>query len=104
MSLTDVNISNAKRGAKPHKLFDARGMFLLIAPNGGKRWRFRYRFAGKDKLLSLGVYPDVSLEQARIKRDEMRKQADGLDSSEVRKVERQADREAMERQTDATRF
>ncbi len=61
MPLTDTSIRNAKPGAKPIKLFDERGLFLLVTPAGGKWWRFRFMFDGKEKLLSLGVYPDVSL-------------------------------------------
>ena len=61
MPLTDTAIRNAKPGKKPLKLFDARGLFLLVPPSGGKWWRLKYRFEGKEKLLSLGVYPDVPL-------------------------------------------
>ena len=73
MPLTSTTIKNAKSEAKPRKLFDERGLFLLVKPNGGKLWRFKYRFDGKEKLLSLGVYPDVSLKDARDRRDEARK-------------------------------
>jgi hypothetical protein len=74
MPLTDVSIRNAKPSDKPAKLFDERGLFLLVTPGGGKWWRFKYRFDGKEKLLSLGVYPDVGLKDARDRRDEARKQ------------------------------
>ncbi len=73
MPLTDISIRNAKPGAKPIKLLDERGLFLLATPTGGKWWRFRFMFDGKEKLLSLGVYPDVSLKDARERRDEARK-------------------------------
>lgn len=74
-------------------------------PNGSRGWRLKYRFGGKEKLISLGVYPDVNLKQARIKRDELREVlADGIDPSEYRKAERQADLEASARQTAAMRF
>lgn len=87
MPLTDTAIRNAKPDAKPSKLFDERGLFLLVTPEGGKWWRFRYRFGGKEKLLSLGTYPDVSLSSARKKRDEARTLlTDGLDPSEQRKA------------------
>lgn len=72
MALTEITIRNAKPGPKPLKLFDDKGMFLLIQPSGGKLWRLKYRFAGKEKKLSLGRYPDVSLKEARARRDEAR--------------------------------
>lgn len=89
MALTDTTIRTAKPGAKPAKLFDERGLFLLVAPTGGKWWRFKYRFEGKEKLLSLGTYPDVSLKDARERRDDARKQiADGIDPSHSRKAQK----------------
>lgn len=82
MPLTDVLIRNAKAKLKSYKLADMQGMHLLIKPNGGKYWRFKYRFAGKEKLLALGVYPSVSLNEARNKRDKARKLlADNIDPS-----------------------
>lgn len=91
MSLTDTAIRNAKPGTKPIKLFDERGLFLLVTPNGGKWWRFRFMFDGKEKLLSLGVYPDVSLKDARERRDEARKLvANGVNPSENRKIQKSA--------------
>ncbi len=74
MPLTDIAIKVAKSTAKPIKLFDAGGLFLIVAPSGGKWWRFKYRFQGKAKTLSLGTYPLVSLKEAREKRDELRRQ------------------------------
>jgi hypothetical protein len=64
-ALTDVKVRNAKPELKARKLFDGRGLFLLLAPSGGRWWRFKYRFGGKAKTLSLGVYPDVGLKEAR---------------------------------------
>ena len=91
MPLTDTSIRNAKPGAKPIKLFDERGLFLLVTPTGGKWWRLRYMFDGKEKLLSLGVYPDVSLKDARERRDEARKLvANGVNPSENRKIQKSA--------------
>ena len=91
MSLTDTLIRNAKPGTKPIKLFDERGLFLLVTPTGGKWWRFRFMFDGKEKLLSLGVYPDVSLKDARERRDEARKLvANGVNPSENRKIQKSA--------------
>ena len=87
MPLTDTTIRNTKPGDKPAKLFDERGLFLLVTPGGGKWWRLKYRFEGKEKLLSLGTYPDVSLKDARERRDNARKQlADGIDPSHSRKA------------------
>ena len=87
MPLTDTSIRNAKPGSKPRKLYDGRGLFSIINPNGGKWWRFKYKFEGKEKLLSLGVYPDVGLKEARERRDEARKLvANGVDPSEHRKA------------------
>lgn len=87
MPLTDTTIRNAKPGAKPAKLFDERGLFLLVTPTGGKWWRLKYRIEGKEKLLSLGTYPDVSLKDARTRRDDARREiADGIDPSHSRKA------------------
>jgi hypothetical protein len=91
MPLTDTAIRNAKPGEKPIKLFDERGLYLELSPTGGKWWRLKYRFGGKEKRLSLGVYPDVSLKEARDRRDGARKLlADGVDPSENRKAEKSA--------------
>jgi len=86
--LTNTAILNAKPAAKPRKLPDERGLFLLISPNGGKWWRFKYRFGGKEKLLSLGTYPDVTLAEARERRDAARKLlTQGTDPGAVRREE-----------------
>ena len=87
MPLTDTTIKNAKSGDKTARLFDGGGMYLEISPAGGKWWRLKYRYDGKEKRLSLGVYPDVSLKDARQRRDDARKLlADGVDPSENRKA------------------
>ena len=84
--LTDVRIRTAKPEAKEKKLYDELGLFLLVKPSGSKLWRFRYQFAGKAKLLAIGGYPDVSLQQARKARSELREQLlQGVDPAEVRK-------------------
>ena len=72
MPLDDLTIRNTKPAEKPFKLSDERGLFLLINPSGSKLWRFKYRFAGKEQLLALGAYPEVTLKTARAKRDEAR--------------------------------
>jgi integrase len=87
MPLTDTAIRNAKPGDKPVKMFDERGLFLIVTPAGGKWWRLRYKVDGKEKLLSLGVYPDVGLKDARERREVARKLlADGVDPGEHRKA------------------
>ncbi len=73
MPLTVIQCKNAKPTAKPYKLADEKGMYLEIAPNGSKYWRLKYRFAGKEKRLALGVFPEVELAEARAKRDAARK-------------------------------
>ncbi len=94
MPLTDTAIRNAKPGEKPAKIFDERGLFLLVTPTGGKWWRLRYKFDGKEKLLSLGVYPDTGLKDARTRRDDARKLlADGIDPGENRKAVKAARQE-----------
>ncbi|WP_338115321.1 tyrosine-type recombinase/integrase [Thiocystis minor] len=91
MPLTDVKVRTAKPRAKTVKLHDERGLYLELAPSGGKWWRFKFRFAGKENRLSLGVYPDVSLKQARERRDEARKiLAAGVDPAARRKAEKAA--------------
>jgi integrase len=91
MALTDSAIRKQKPSTKPLRLFDGAGLYLEIAPNGGKWWRFKYRFAGKEKRVSFGVYPAVSLKRARELRDEARKQvAAGIDPGEHRKAQKAA--------------
>lgn len=95
-TLTDAAIRTAKPKDKPYKLYDGGGLFLLVTPTKknelpsrgapGKWWRFKYRFGGKEKLLSFGTYPEITLSSAREKRDAARKQiAEGFDPGEERK-------------------
>jgi integrase len=87
MSLTDIIAKNAKPQKTQFKLFDEKGLFLLITPNGSKYWRMKYRFDGKEKLLSFGTYPETSLKEARNKRDAARKQIqEGFDPSQEKKL------------------
>jgi integrase len=89
MRLSTAKIQNATAQKKTVRLFDGRGLYLEIAPTGSRWWRFKYRFAGKEKRISLGVYPDVGLKKARDRRDEMRKLvADGIDPSAARKQQK----------------
>ncbi|MCS6479762.1 integrase arm-type DNA-binding domain-containing protein [Burkholderia thailandensis] len=91
MPLTDTAIRNAKPADKPVRLFDGGGLYLEIAPSGGKWWRLKYRFGDKEKRYSLGVYPEVTLATARKKRDEAReKLAAGIDPGEAKKAEKRA--------------
>lgn len=91
MPLTNTAIKNAKPAQKAFKLFDERGLYLEISPKGGKWWRFKYRFNGKEKRISLGVYPDISLKVARDRREESRKLlTEGIDPSQKRKAHKTA--------------
>ena len=86
MPLTDTAIRNSKPSDKPIKLFDGGGLFLLVTPAGGKWWRLKYRNGGKEKLFSLGTYPEIGLKDARERRELARKLiANGIDPSEERK-------------------
>ena len=89
MPLNDMQIRRAKPEAKAYTLGDGQGLSLLIEPNGSKSWRFRYRFAGKPKMISLGVYPTITLADARCRRDDARKLvAEGKNPSKVRKEQK----------------
>lgn len=91
MKLTDMAIKRAKPKEKSYTLADGNGLSLLVETNGSKGWRYRYQFAGKTKMISLGIYPVVTLNEARAKRDEARKQvANGINPSEARKAEKAA--------------
>ncbi|MBI5815431.1 MAG: integrase arm-type DNA-binding domain-containing protein [Nitrospinae bacterium] len=91
MALTDTAIRAAKPGKKPVKIVDEKGLYLLVTPSGGKWWRLDYRFSGKRKTLSMGVYPDVGLKEARERRDTARKLlANDIDPGEHRKKNKAA--------------
>ena len=97
MPLTDTAIRNAKPGEKPYPIRDEKSLYLIINPSGSKWWRWDYRFAGKRKTLSMGVYPDVGLKAARDRRDEARRLvADGIDPGENRKIQKAAQLERAE--------
>jgi integrase len=94
MPLSDAAIRKAKPSAKTQRMFDGQGMYLEIAPTGGKWWRLKYRLLGKEKRISLGTYPDTTLAAAREKRDAIRRQlAAGIDPGAHRKEARQASEE-----------
>lgn len=87
MPLSDVAIRSAKPPAKTVRLFDASGLYLEMSPAGSRWWRWKYHFAGREKRLALGVYPEVSLKEARAKRDDARRQlAAGIDPGEAKKA------------------
>jgi hypothetical protein len=100
-TLTELSVRNAKPREKPYKMFDERGLFMLVMPGAdgykGRLWRLRYRYWKVEKLLSLGSYPDVPLKRAREKRDEARRLlADGVDPSAQRKTDQLAQGETFE--------
>lgn len=96
MKLTATAVRNTKPGTKPLKLFDGGGLFLLVNPTGSRWWRLKYRFDGKEKLLSLGTFPEVGLADARERRDQARKQlAAGIDPGVVRKAQKSARAEIL---------
>ncbi len=97
MALTDTAIRTAKPAEKATKIADSGGLYLLLSPNGSKWWRLDYRFLGKRKTLSMGVYPTVGLKAARDKRDEAKRLlADGIDPGEERKIQKAARHERAE--------
>ena len=86
MALTDIKVRTAKPTDKQYKLTDGHGMHLLVHPNGSKYWRLQYRYDGKQKMLALGVYPEITLADARARRDEARKLlANGVDPGDKKK-------------------
>lgn len=90
--LSEITIRTAKPKDRDYKLFDGGGLFLLVAPSGSKLWRCKYRFEGKEKLLSFGPYPEISLVDARQRREDARKLlANGVDPGAVRKAQKQAE-------------
>lgn len=89
MALTDLAIRNAKPRAKPYKMDDAFGLFVLIQPSGGRLWRFKYRFEGREKKLAIGTYPVIGLAETRRRRDQARELlAAGKDPSRERQREK----------------
>lgn len=97
MPLKDVTIKNAKPREKAYKLSDEKGLYVYIKPNGSKSWRLKYRFLGKEKTLSIGLYPDVGLQAARNARDNARKQlADKIDPGLAKQVSKRSAKEAAE--------
>jgi integrase len=103
MPLSDTEIRKAKPTPSRQRLFDGGGMYLEVTPAGGKLWRLKYRFDGKEKLLSLGTYPEISLKEARKRREEGRQLlAEGTDPSAQRKAVRHARKVATLNTLEAT--
>lgn len=101
-ALSDAMIRTVKPAAKPQRLFDGLGLYLEVSPSGGKWWRLKYRFGGKEKRISLGVYPDVKLKKARDLRDAARDMLrDGIDPAEKRKAEKATRAEQAENSFEA---
>ncbi len=97
MPLTDIKVRTAKPQDKSYKLSDSGGLFLLINVTGAKYWRLKYRYEGKEKLLAIGVYPSISLAEAREKRDQAKKQlVNGVDPNNFKKASKQAIKTAVE--------
>jgi integrase len=95
--LTDMKVQKAKSKDKPISLFDGGGLYLLITPSGGKLWRFKYRFNNKEKKLAFGSYPEISLQDARQRREDARRLlANDVDPDAVRKAQKQAETEETE--------
>ncbi len=97
MPLTAATVKNAKPQDKPQKLSDGKGLFLLVNPNGAKYWRMSYRYGGKQKTLALGVYPDITLANARQKCEEAKQQIrNNIDPSDVKRAKKIAKVESQE--------
>ena len=95
--LSEVRVRTTKPKEKEYKLFDGGGLFLMVTPSGGKLWHFKYRFDRKEKKLTFGPYPGISLFEARQRRDEARNQLEhGIDPGAVRKALKQAETEEKE--------
>lgn len=91
MPLTDRAVRNAKGAANPYKLTDGGGLYLLVRPDGARYWRMDFRFASRRGTLAFGIYPAISLADARTKRDETRKLiAAGIDPAAKRRLDKQA--------------
>src|ERR1017187_2436348 len=97
MALTDTEVRKARPAEKPYRLSDGGSLYLWVTPAGGKLWRWAYKHEGKEKLMSFGKYPDVSLALARERHGEARKLlAQGIDPMEERKAAKTAEKSAAE--------
>lgn len=97
MALTNTTIKNAKPKDKPYRLYDEKGLYIEITPAGGKLWRLKYRYGGKEKRLAIGTYPEISLKAARDTRDTARTQlANGIDPSAHKQAQKAAETKAID--------
>ena len=97
MHLSDTAIRNATAPIKPAKLFDDDGLYLLVNPNGSRWWRFKYRVAGRERLISFGTYPEVPLKAARERREQARRLVQsGGDPGTQRRLEKTAQANGFE--------
>ena len=95
--LSEIQIRNAKPKEKEFKVYDGGGLYLVVSPTGGKLWRLKYLFEGREKKLSLGVYPSITLAEARRHREDAKKLiANGSDPGEVKKATKLARRVVSE--------
>jgi len=95
--LSEIRVRTAKPKDKEYKIFDGGGLFVMITPSGGKLWHFKYRFDKKEKKLTFGPYPEISLFEARQRRDEAKNQLEhGIDPGALRKAQKQAETESAE--------
>ncbi len=102
MPLTDSKVGNIKPKTKPFKIFDEKGLYLLVTVQGSKCWRLKYRLLGKEKVLAIGLYPDISLAEARDKRDVARKQlANDIDPSVFKKASKNSDNGVLDNSFEA---
>ncbi|HHE4958379.1 TPA: Arm DNA-binding domain-containing protein, partial [Proteus mirabilis] len=86
MKLTVKQVDSSKPKEKDYKLFDGGGLYLLVTKSGSKYWRLKYRIDGKEKVLAIGVYPTITLAEARKKRDDAKRQlSDGVDPNKIKK-------------------
>ena len=91
MSLSDSIIRNVRPKEKPYRIFDGEGLYLEVSPAGGKLWRMKYRFGGKEKRLSFGTYPVITLKEARTKREEAKRLLyEGKDPGALKKAKKAA--------------
>ena len=91
MALTDPTVKQAKPRDKIYRLADEKGLYLEVNPNGSRYWRHKYRFNGKEKRMAYGVYPEVSLKEARLKRDDTRKLlSENIDPSAAKQARKTA--------------
>jgi hypothetical protein len=106
MPLSDAAVKNAKPSAKPVRIFDGGGLYLEVSPAGGKLWRLKYRIGGAEKRLALGKYPEVTLKDARERRDDTRKLlANGSsDPGAVKQAQKAAPEKHMAAITDPVKF